>query len=204
MTARLVETKSGLGLVDDDDDDGMAPLVIDLAHARRLSSEDDLLRALGRGKGVLTVVDATAGIGRDAAALALAGFEVTAIERSPLVQALWKDALARHHPPRLRFVDVDAVAFLDSVAETANAPDAVFLDPMYPGSKRKSQAQREMRILRAAVGDDVDVELLFAAARRAARKRVVIKRSNKAPLAKGESASWSHGSTRFDMYLRPA
>ncbi len=200
--ARLVETRTGLGLVDDDVED-LSPLVIDLAHARRLGSDDDLLRALGRGKGVVTVVDATAGIGRDAAALALAGFDVTAIERAPLVQALWADALRRHQPPRLRFVADDAAAHLDAVAGTEGAPDAVFLDPMYPTGRRTAQAQREMRLLRAAVGDDLDVGVLFEAARRSARQRVVVKRSRSAPsLATGVSSSWSGGSTRLDLYLR--
>ena len=205
MTGRLVQTPGGLGLVDDDEP-GMSALVIDLAHARRLSIEDDLVRALGRTKGVTSVVDATAGIGRDAAALALIGFEVTAIERAPLVQALWVDALARHQPHRLRFVADDAVAYLDAVAGTDQAPDAIFLDPMYPlGDKahRKAQAQRELRLLRSAVGDDVDVVTLFQAARRCARQRVVIKRPRKTPpVAEGVSSSWAGASTRLDLYLR--
>lgn len=202
MTTRLVETPEGLGLVDDDEP-SLSPLVIDLSHARRLHIEDDLLRALGRLKGVVSVVDATAGIGRDAAALALAGFEVTAIERAPLLQALWADALRRHQPPRLRFIAADAVAFFHSIAGTDAAPDAIFVDPMYPAAQRKAQAQREMRLLRAAVGNDDDVQALFAAARRCARQRVVVKRARKTPpLASGVSASWAGASTRLDLYLR--
>lgn len=206
MKPRLVDTHGSAGrargLVDDDAPE-LSPLVIDLAHARRLSPEDDLLKALGRAKGVRTVVDATAGIGRDALALVAAGFEVTCCERALLVVELWQDALARHQPRGLRFVAVDAVAYLDDVAGTERAPEAVFLDPMYPHLDRKALQQREMRLLRAAAGDDLDVEVLFAAARRAARSRVVVKRPKKAPpLANDVAHSWTGASTRLDLYLK--
>lgn len=157
MVARVVDTPLGRGLVDDNEPT-LTPLVIDLAHGRKLRSEDDLIKALGREKGVRTVVDATAGLGRDAISLKNAGFDVVAVERAPLVQELWRDALVRHTPLRLRFVADDAATYLKSVAGTADAPDAVFLDPMYPHADRKALQQRELRLLRAAVGDDVDVD----------------------------------------------
>ena len=81
MSVRLTATPLGLGLVDDEL--GGAPLVIDLAHGRKLSRDDDLVKALGRDKGLVSVVDATAGIGRDAVALCNVGFSVTAVERAP-------------------------------------------------------------------------------------------------------------------------
>ena len=42
----------------------------------------------------------------------------------------------------------------------------MFLDPMYPRGDRRALPQREMRVLRAAVGDDIDVDALFAADRK--------------------------------------
>ena len=41
------------------------------------------------------VVDATAGFGGDAARLALMGYQVTAIEQSPIIAAMLQDAVAR-------------------------------------------------------------------------------------------------------------
>lgn len=202
MTARVIDTPLGKGLVDDDAPE-LSPLVIDLAHGRKLRADDDLVRALGRDKGVVSVVDATAGLGRDAVALKNAGFVVTAVERSPLVQELWRDALSRHTPKGLSFVAQDAVAFLDAVAGSAAAPDAVFVDPMYPHEgSRKALQQREMRLLRAAAGDDVDADVLFAAAVRAARKRVVVKRPKKAPALGTPTLTFAGSSTRLDVYLR--
>jgi 16S rRNA (guanine1516-N2)-methyltransferase len=206
MVARIVPLehhgRPAQGLVDDDEP-GLGPIVVDLARPRMLSRDDDLVRALGFGRGVVTVVDATAGLGRDALALATRGFDVVAVERSPLVQALWRDAIERDGvPARLRFVEADGAAYLRSIAGTREAPDAVFLDPMYPHGPRRALPQKEMRILRAAVGDDVDVDELFAAACAAATKRVVVKRPKKAPLmSKGAAHCWVGASTRLELYL---
>ncbi|MBM4281643.1 MAG: rRNA methyltransferase [Deltaproteobacteria bacterium] len=206
MPARLVsldhDGRAALGLAVDEAPD-LLPIVVDLATPRSLARTDDLVRALGLGRGVVTVIDATAGLGRDALALASVGFSVTAVERSPLVQALWQDAIARTGlPERLRFVAADAAEFLRSVAGTAQAPDAVFLDPMYPHGPRRAMPQKEMRLLRAAVGDDVDAADLFAAARAAARRRVVVKRPKRAPpMGEGAAHCWTGASTRLELYL---
>src|SRR5262245_12957252 len=52
---------------------------------------------LGRavGKTTRTVLDATAGVGHDAALLACMGYQVLAVERSPIIAALLQDALKR-------------------------------------------------------------------------------------------------------------
>jgi 16S rRNA (guanine1516-N2)-methyltransferase len=206
MRARLTATPDGLGLVDDDAPE-LSPLVLDLSSPRRLTNKDDVVRALGHRLGVRRIVDATAGLGRDACALAAFGFEVVAIERAPLMQALWRDALARHEPPRLTFLEGDAVAFLDAMVGE-RAPDAVFLDPMYPDVERKALQQRELRLVRAAVAADErvpagDNAALFAAAVAVARARVVVKRPRWAPPLGGTPThTWSGASTRFDLYLR--
>ncbi len=209
MRPRLTPTPAGLGLVDDDAPD-LSPLVLDFSAPRRLTSKDDLVRALGHRAGVRRIVDATAGLGRDAVALAAFGFEVVAIERSPLMQALWRDALARCQPPRLSWVSSDAIAALRAM-EGEHAPDAVYLDPMYPDVERKAMQQRELRLVRAAVSADsdpgaadvvADNASLFAAAVAAARYRVVVKRPRwAAPLGETPAHTWSGASTRFDLYL---
>ncbi|HEY1101332.1 MAG TPA: class I SAM-dependent methyltransferase, partial [Myxococcota bacterium] len=154
-----------------------------------------------------TVVDATAGLGRDALALSAIGFDVVACERSPLMQQLWRDALERAGPlPRLRLVETDAVAYLEALRGSDDAPDAVYLDPMYPhDGPRKALQQREMRLLRAAVGGGDDVDALFTAAMATAKKRVVVKRPKKAPTIGGAvpTHTWQGVSTRFDLFLVP-
>lgn len=166
-----------------------------------------IVKAVGDAR---TVVDATAGLLGDAFLLAVAGYEVTAIERSALVYLLAKDGVERAERDvrlaellggRLKVVHADAREWLAARAGTAEAPDAVVIDPMFPPKKKKSALPRkEMVALREAVGADLDAAELLAAARACARKRVVLKRGDDAPeLAKPD---WSiEGTTvRFDVW----
>ena len=166
-----------------------------------------IVKAVGDAR---TVVDATAGLLGDAFLLAVAGFEVTAIERSALVYLLAKDGLERAERDvrlaellggRLKVVHADAREWLAKRAGTAEAPDAVVIDPMFPPKRKKSALPRkEMVALREAVGTDLDAAELLAAARACARQRVVLKRGDDAPeLAKPD---WSiEGTTvRFDAW----
>ena len=169
------------------------------------SRDDPLCRALGLGRGVKRVVDATAGLGRDACAMAASGLQVVALERSPILACLWADALHRAGGvPNLTLLCADAVQMLRAWAGTPAAPDAVYLDPMYPGAPRTALPQKEMRALRAVVGADPDVDALIDAALACARIRVVVKRPRGSPLVRPNRAHAFEGkSTRFDLYLRP-
>ncbi len=166
-----------------------------------------VVRAMGDR--VRTVADATGGLLGDAWLLALAGFEVTAFERCPAVVRLAQDGLARaaRDPrvdraalARLRLVEGDAIAALGE-----RAFDAVLVDPMFP-PKRKASAlpRKEVRILRAAAGDDGDAAELCAAARRAARLRTCVKRADDAPTIDGAGRpdlSFEGRTSRVDVYL---
>ena len=177
---------------------------------------EPLARAAGLGKGPPPrVLDATAGLGRDAALLAFLGCEVTAVERHPVVAALLADALERavRRPElaaalagRLRVVVGDARLLLAG-ATGDDAPDVVLLDPMYPVARRSALARKELQALRRLVGDDEDADALLAPALAAARRRVVVKRHAHAPPLAGRAPDLRlpGTSTRFDVYLaRPA
>lgn len=66
-------------------------------RVRDVSRNDLLPRAIGLKSAhpPRTVLDATAGLGADAATLALLGLEVTALEKSAVVHALLQDGIAR-------------------------------------------------------------------------------------------------------------
>jgi 16S rRNA (guanine1516-N2)-methyltransferase len=176
-------------------------VAIDLTHPRRLTRADALVRALGWGKGVRTVIDATAGLGRDAAALARMGFAVTAIERVPVLIDAWRAAMPAA-PRGLTFCAGDACEVLLARAAAGDRPDAIYLDPMYAEARRKSAPRKDVVRLRAIVGDDADAPALLEVALRCARARVVVKRSRRAPpLGPGASHAYVGASTRFDLYL---
>jgi 16S rRNA (guanine1516-N2)-methyltransferase len=188
----------------------IGPIYADFSHfdlrrySHPLSRRQPLARAIG--KKTETVVDATAGYCQDALLLALMGFHVTAIERSPLVAALARDGLRRFAAksgtklsPRLQLVTGDALALLPAAAR----PEAIYLDPMFPAKRKKSAAvKKEMRLLRELVGDDPDALALLEVSRRTALERVVVKRPDDAPpLVPDPNMSIAGKLVRYDVYL---
>ena len=197
--------------------DAAGPVYVDFVHGpsgyrRRsnLSRRQPLALALGLGRGPVTVVDATAGLARDAFLLASLGCPVIAVERSVVLGALIRDGLRRANEHgsqalrnvlgRLTLIVDDARAVLDQMMRTT-PPDVVYIDPMYPPRKKSALSKKEMRILRRLVGDDPDVLELFTVARDVALRRVVVKRPRHAPsLAPAPAVQCRGKQVRYDVY----
>ena len=127
----------------------------------------------------IVVVDATAGLGRDAFILALGGVEVILIERSRVVFKLLAAALeeARNFSDELAGV-VERMTLLNGDSRellSELAPDIVFIDPMHPIEGRRALSRKDIRALRTIVGDDPDSLQLVEVALQVARQRVVLK-----------------------------
>jgi len=178
-------------------------------RARR--GKEPLARAVGlKGTDIPTVLDATAGLGRDTFILAALGCPVTVVERSPVIAALLRDGIARARTHfdtrtaarRMTLISGDATAVLRRLTEDER-PDVVYLDPMYPHRSKSALVKKEMRILRALVGEDPDAPQLLETALRTARRRVVVKRPRLAPALPGVAPSHTltGNTTRFDIYL---
>ena len=184
-----------------------------MGYSRRVPGSRLLFRAIGTGTGgsggLPSVIDATAGLGRDAFLLACKGYRVMAIERSPIVAALLEDGMRRamENPAvretlddRLRFVTGDARVILRELPP-AERPDVVYVDPMFPARAKAAMVKKESVALRAVVGADQDAAELLDAARVAARRRVVVKRMRHAPpIAPGVVRTYEGKSVRFDVY----
>jgi len=168
-----------------------------------------IARAVGFKGRPLTVIDATAGLGRDAFLLACLGCTVTAVERSPIILTLLADGLERAGADpdlgpivrqRLRLVEADARGYLAALDEQ-HRPDVVYLDPMFPHRSKSALAKKEMRLCRLVAGDDPDAGELFDFAGAAARARVVVKRWLRAPdLGRPPAFSYRGRSVRSDVY----
>ena len=171
-------------------------------------------RAVGLKHGTRHVLDATAGLCRDAFLLACLGCKVTAVERSAAVAALVFDGLERARRAGLKGLG-DAVERITLhvgdaraiLARTAGGdrPDVIYLDPMYPARKGSAASGKELRILRRLVGDDPDAAELFEIARGAASRRVVVKRHRHAPpLVPSPDVQYPGRAVRYDAYLTRA
>lgn len=183
-----------------------------LRHRRRGGHNEPLGRAVGVGKWQdISVVDATAGLGRDSFVLADLGCRLTLLEREPVVFALLRDGLERGRRSedpwvaevcqRMTLVRADAHEWL-----AGTAADVVYLDPMFPARRKSARVKKEMWLFQQLLEPADLSEGLLEAALAAAGKRVVVKRPAKAP-ALGERAPAFQlpGKTvRFDVYLPEA
>ena len=191
------------------------PVFVDFAagalHYRRRfggGRKEPLARAVGlKANRCPLVLDATAGLGRDSFILASLGCRVLMLERSPIIAALLADGLRRAaHAPELAAIAARmSVTCVDclTLGQLAPVPDVIYLDPMYPHRTKSALVKKEMRLVRAVVGDDRDASLLFdwAVSREAAR--VVVKRPQGAPtLGSAKPSAVIPGkNSRFDIYL---
>ena len=175
-----------------------------------------LTKAVGFKGKPLGVVDMTAGLGRDAAVLALLGCDVTAIEQSPVVFALLEDGLRRARDQdtgdtlaeRITLVRADACDYLDMLPAEA-LPDVIYLDPMFPERTRSALVKKEMRLLSRLLAGKDDADRLLAAALRTGCHRVVVKRPLHAPhiaapLVRQPPLQFRGRSARFDVYFPEA
>ena len=134
------------------------------------------------------VIDCTAGLGRDAFQLALAGFRVLMIEKDAVMSALLADALQRAEPEadatavsdRLRLEHSDALVWLDKSRERFTAQQrksmVAYIDTMFPEKKGTALVKREMQFLQSMIGPRDGCEELVLAARSAGFGKIVIKR----------------------------
>jgi 16S rRNA (guanine1516-N2)-methyltransferase len=195
----------------------MVDFASDALTFRRLhggGKKEAIAKAIGlKGKDSLHVLDATAGLGRDAFVLASLGCVVDMIERSPVVAALLQDGLNRASsdgelgswvPSQMRLFQGVAASLLKNWQDTnATRPDVVYLDPMFPHRKKNAAVKKEMRLFQQLLGPDEDADLMLEPALALAKNRVVVKRPTGAPFLAGKKPQIEMlgKANRFDVYL---
>ncbi|WP_343349372.1 class I SAM-dependent methyltransferase [Pseudomonas sediminis] len=181
------------------------------AHRRQFGggSGQMIAKAVGVQSGIRPwILDATAGLGRDSFVLASLGCEMTLIERQPLVAALLEDGLQRAAldfdvapiVARMRLLTGNAIELMRNWQD--EAPQVIYLDPMFPHRDKSALVKKEMRLFRPFVGDDLDAPALLEAALALATHRVVVKRPRKAPAIEGSKPGYvlEGKSSRYDIY----
>jgi hypothetical protein len=177
----------------------LSPLWIDFT-AR--SGRSLLRQVLSRSR---RVVDATAGLGRDAWELAGWGAEVWMAESNPAVALLLGDALERASadPQRRELagrLHLRAARGEEVLAELRGWAELAYLDPMFP-PRRGGLPGRELQILSSLVSPSAGEELLLTC-QQLGYRRVAVKRPRVAPSLPGPRPSGAiHGKqVRYDLY----
>jgi len=195
-----------------------SPLRVDFiqgtaAHRRQFGGGNGqmIARAIGI-KGAIRpkVLDATAGLGRDAFVLASLGCCVQMIEREPILAALLQDGLRRAAQDaaiapiiqHMNLIEGDACPLMQGW--TGEPPEVVYLDPMFPRQKQSAAVKKDLNWLRLLLENQTqDESALLDTALNLASHRVVVKRPRKAPGLLGSLApalSLTGRSCRFDIY----
>ncbi len=189
-----------------------------VAHRRKFGGGrgQSIAKAVGLKGGVSPrVLDATAGLGRDAFVLASLGCTVQMVERHPVVAALLDDGLARAKQDeyigawvseRMHLLHASSHDALQQLSDDPDfiRPDVVYLDPMYPHKKKSALVKKEMRVFQSLVGADLDADGLFEPAYQLADKRIVVKRPDYAEWLADKKPSMviETKKNRFDVYVK--
>lgn len=190
----------------------------ELAHRQKFGGGrgQSIAKAIGLKQGMAppTIIDATAGLAKDAYVLACLGCAMTLIERSPVVAELIKDAIHRAEEDEhfqtilangFKVVTESSINYLSRLKTSAEKkyPDVIYLDPMFPERKKSASVKKNMQILQKLLGKDDDVQELLNIALQIANKRVVVKRPKGAPLISELKPDYTVETRkmRYDIYL---
>lgn len=169
------------------------------------------VRVNGKTTSETRLVDATGGLGVDAFMFATAGYNVTVLEKNVLVYTLLYDALERAKQAphlakiasRITLHHTDAMDWFAEKKNTEEAPDVIYLDPMYPiQSKMKAQTKKGMALARALVGKVDHANDLVDAALNCAKDKVILKRPYYTNDSSGMLTHFKSRSLRFEVFTR--
>ena len=178
-------------------------------RAQSAIRNQNIAKAIGvKGKHRPSVLDAMAGLGKDAYLLASLGCEVSLLERSPIVHALLRNGLAR-----MEFYDTETKTILNrmnlrmgeflELVPASQQFDVVYLDPMFPERRKSAKVKKDMALLQNLLGHQSEGAELLEHALQIATKRVVVKRAKLSPplSAAKPDIQFKGSSSRYDVYL---
>nr|WP_295904106.1 class I SAM-dependent methyltransferase [uncultured Bdellovibrio sp.] len=163
-----------------------------------------IAKALGVAKGYRKVLDLSVGLAVDSVFLTQLGFEVTGVERSPVLYALLKEAFAKTEKEYLKSYQLHFSDSLQFLKENKGKLDieCIYFDPMYPHKKKSALPKQEMVVFRDLVGHDDDAAEVLKEALTWPVQRVVVKRPMHAEeLLPGVRHSYEGKVVRYDTYV---
>lgn len=151
-------------------------------------------------------LDTTAGLGRDAILMSLAGYRITMLENNPYLAVVLK-YLCVEFAVQLPFLEVVYSDNLTYLHESSQVYNLIYLDPMFNDGKQ-ALAKKDMQLIdlfirQVSVKHTIDTQALFELARKRCRQKLIVKRDNKqAELVSQPAPTYvKKGKTiRFDVY----
>ncbi|WP_413569415.1 class I SAM-dependent methyltransferase [Bdellovibrio sp. HCB117] len=163
-----------------------------------------IAKALGVAKGCRKILDLSVGLAVDSVFLTQLGFQVTGVERSPVLYALLKEAFEKTQKEYLKSYELfysDSLNFLKEKKGQIEI-DSIYFDPMYPHKKKSALPKQEMVVFRDLVGHDDDAADVLKEALTWPVQRVVVKRPLHAEeLLPGVRHAYEGKVVRYDTYV---
>ena len=198
----------------------LKPFKVDFAYylkhfaAQNLKTHP-LAQAIGLKNKNLTVLDATAGFGKDTALIECLGHKVIALEQNPIIFTLLQSAAATcsasYKVITSKFINQNSCEYLANMAQSYPDiiyPDIIYLDPMFPSKNKNNLVKKPMQLLQTILADEPNnnEELLNIAIKKANKKVIVKRPQTAAPLAniQPDLSITKSQSTRYDIYLKGA
>ncbi len=177
-------------------------------HKRAAQKNQLLLKACNNKKREIhSVVDLTAGWGRDSFILATHGQHITMVEQNPVIYNCLNFLLSivQHDNTdkvyqQLQLINENSVDYLSF--KDVRFADCLYLDPMFPAHKSSARPGKELQILQLLT-TNLNVDELFELALAKAKYRVVVKRPIHAKTLseKKPDIVYKEKTIRFDVYL---
>lgn len=175
---------------------------------KQLNFNQELIKAIGiKNNYTPKILDTTAGLGRDSFMLASLGSKITLLERNEVIFTLLNNAIERAKKHQnlkkiinnMNLINIDSIDFLKNNKEDY---DIIYIDPMFPKSKKTRLVKKDMQIFREIAGDDLDSENLLKLSISKKVKRVVVKRMLKSEYIGNIKPNFEikGTTTRFDIY----
>ena len=174
---------------------------------KRADHEGNLKKALGKTKERFNIFDATAGLLSDSMIFLSLGHNVVAVEQSKIIYLLVNDAIHRARNKKLllknlKFIHGNSIV---SYKKSKKSFDIIYLDPMYPVTKKKIKKSGDLR----SIGSILELENLFDKGdylidqfMKVDCKKLILKRPLKSETTYSNINYQVKGkTTRFDIYL---
>ena len=165
-----------------------------------------LIKAIGKGR-YRTILDTTAGLGKDGILMAHVADKIVLLERNPQIHQYLQALLIKLSQLEKFKSITERVTLIHQCAldYLASTPvytfDVIYCDPMFPESSKSALPKQESQFLQQMVGTDQDVETLVSAALKHAKHRVVVKRPLHSPIiVKQPTHQYKARAHRFDVY----
>jgi 16S rRNA (guanine1516-N2)-methyltransferase len=183
-------------------------------HRRKYGGSEVIARACGikKNKEPLTIIDATAGYGKDGFVLACLGAKVILVERHPVMAALLEDALKRFYKNEisenitLKLCFSDTQDFLKNQLNNflPELPDVIYWDPMHPERQKSALVKKDMALLQRWTKPEMEPEELIKFSLPYAKDRVVLKWPKKAAALNNLKPNfvYEENTVRFEVFKK--